>query len=628
MNTLRKEQLLQSWLIKNRDNINDQVFTLNIDILQKLWREKIDSYLERKLKNISIEDLKVLQYKIEKFYWIIFDDKISFFGNLFSTIVNWVLLPDYIKNWEQPDIDKELDRILWNIIHKVDLIISENWFYGVNIWSEQSFINELKSLWFLYERGFKIWWNFGINHYYLNKEEWTYESFFNIALTKTERVEDDDPTIINLKKEKIADYGKIIKELTAYFWKPKNGKFTIADPDYKGFYILVEKFTDSWRTYWDYEDSYCAFTINNPELTNDINPELIKDLFIRMLDLNNLVINFIWDITNHENEKKFHSFSNNMMLYGEEFFKEVPDKKEEKLREKFKSLLVKIKTPVYFDEIGWQDNAKEELKWMIESFKYEQTMKSWATGSVPWLVLEWPPGTGKTLLAKAFATEIGNNLANVEVYNIKLNDILSGALINTWTNNIWDLFKFLRLKITKENKYLIIILEELDALFKKRGDRGNDKEDIKVVNSFLTELWWFEDLENVVFIGTTNNLEAIDKAVIRSWRMTLQIKIDLPDKKWIAEIFDIHINAAKKRTERKIFVDNIDISRLIPLCKWFSWADIKEIIRLTLHTKAREEIAWAPRDSLIVATQDIISAIQKFKTKGNKDKKEYGFGLN
>ncbi|HBA44697.1 TPA: hypothetical protein DEG21_00190 [Patescibacteria group bacterium] len=44
------------------------------------------------------------------------------------------------------------------------------------------------------------------------------------------------------------------------------------------------------------------------------------------------------------------------------------------------------------------------------------------------------------------------------------------------------------MKITKENKYLIIILEELDALFKKRGDRGNDKEDIKVVNSFLTEL--------------------------------------------------------------------------------------------------------------------------------------------
>jgi hypothetical protein len=34
-------------------------------------------------------------------------------------------------------------------------------------------------------------------------------------------------------------------------------------------------------------------TIHNPELANDISPEETKNLFISMLDLNNLVINFL-----------------------------------------------------------------------------------------------------------------------------------------------------------------------------------------------------------------------------------------------------------------------------------------------------------------------------------------------
>ncbi|MCK9272343.1 ATP-binding protein [Candidatus Gracilibacteria bacterium] len=622
MNTLRKEQIVQSGIVLNRTNIKDHVQALNIDILKKIGEEKINNYLEKKIKNFSIEDLNALQYKIEKFYGIIFDNKVSFYKNLFTTITNGVLLPDYIDNWKQEDIDKELDKILGNVINKVNIIISSNGFYGVNIGSEAAFLYEIDHLGALFERSFNIGGNFGTNQYYLNQENGIYESYFTVKLTNTEVIDDGDPTTVKIKKEKVVNYSTITKELGAYFGKSKNGEYFIKEGIHKGFYIKVSKITDSGRVYGDFVDDYCTVTIHNPELANDISPEDTKNLFISMLDLNNLVINFLGDVTNHKGGKRFHAFSSNSLLYSEDVSKITKEDKEndEKLEAKFKNFLVKMKNPVYFNEIGGQEEAKEELKLIIKTFKFEEIMKSWGTKNTSGIIFEGPSGTGKTLLAKALASEI-----DAEVYLIKLTDISKSALVNTSSNNISDLFKFLRLKAGVESKKIIVILDELDALFKSRNEINQSSEDTKVVNTFLSEMGGFEDLENIVFIGTTNNLEAIDKAVVRSGRMSLQIKIDLPNKKGIEEIYQIYLDKAKKGTERKILADDIDISKLISSSKGFSGADIEEVIRMVLQKKAIEEAEGAPKETLIIKTEDIISAINKIKSRGKKKTIKIGF---
>lgn len=620
MNTLRKAQLKESWLILNKDDISDQIYTLNIDTLLKMWREKIDNYVMKKVNNLSIEELNTLKYKIEQFFWMKFDNKISFTKNLFSIIVQWVLIPNYVGDRQQEDIDKELDRILLNVIRKVDLIISETWFFGVNMWSEHDFLKELNLTWGIHFRRFNIWWIFWACEFDLNRDSWTYESNFYVKLTKT--IEIDDWPNRKLERKEVANYNKIIKELSAYFWKPKDGEIIIKDWKYKGFRINVSKLVDSAMVYWHYEnDAYCLIKIYNPILEDDLEARELKKLYSLLIDLNNFVVNFLWTVVGHTSEKRFYSFSSYSLLYAEDMLtKSIGDKESEKLKEKFKSLLVKMKNPVYFDEIGWQDEAKEELKLIIKTFKYEEIMKSRWTKNTSWIIFEWPPGTGKTLLAKALANEI-----DAEVYLIKLSDISKSAYINTWVNNISDLFKFLRLKAKQENKKVIVILDELDALFKNRTDINQSNEDKKIVNTFLSEMWWFEDLENVVFIWTTNNLESIDKAVVRSGRMTTKIKVDLPDKKWIEQIYKIYIEKAKKATERKIFADDIEISELISLSKWFSWADIEDIIRMVLQKKAIEEVDWAPKESLMITTQDIIDWIKKVKSRGGKKNKKYGF---
>lgn len=144
------------------------------------------------------------------------------------------------------------------------------------------------------------------------------------------------------------------------------------------------------------------------------------------------------------------------------------------------------------------------------------------------------------MLAKALASEV-----DAEVYNVKLTDIATNAYINTGSNNIQKLFEFIEQK-AKNNKKIVVILDELDALFGKRGEINGSHEDTKIVNAFLTGMSGFDTMENVIFIGTTNLLANIDPAVIRSGRFTTKIKVDLPNADGLKQIYQIHLDKLKK----------------------------------------------------------------------------------
>lgn len=150
------------------------------------------------------------------------------------------------------------------------------------------------------------------------------------------------------------------------------------------------------------------------------------------------------------------------------------------------------------------------------------------------------------MLAKAVASEV-----DAEVYNVKLTDIATSAYINTGSNNVQKLFAFIRQK-ANNNKKIVVILDELDALFGKRDEINGSHEDTKIVNAFLTEMSGFDTMENVIFIGTTNLLKNIDPAVIRSGRLTTKVKVDLPNTDGLKQIYQIHLNKLRKFPENFI----------------------------------------------------------------------------
>lgn len=99
-------------------------------------------------------------------------------------------------------------------------------------------------------------------------------------------------------------------------------------------------------------------------------------------------------------------------------------------------------------------------------------------------------------------------------------------------------------------------------------------------------------IENVIFIGTTNLIDTIDPAVMRSGRLSTTIRVDLPDKDELKEIYQIHLKKLSKVSPKFYQAsEHINLDAIVDKSIGFSGADIEEIIRILAHKKAMEEIA-------------------------------------
>jgi len=100
--------------------------------------------------------------------------------------------------------------------------------------------------------------------------------------------------------------------------------------------------------------------------------------------------------------------------------------------------------------------------------------------------------------------------------------------------NVRDLFQEAEqeFKDKGDNSELhIIIIDEIDALCKKRGSSsdGTGVND-SVVNQLLSKIDGVNSLNNILLIGMTNRKDQIDEAVLRPGRLEVHIEITLPNK--------------------------------------------------------------------------------------------------
>lgn len=385
---------------------------------------------------------------------------------------------------------------------------------------------------------------------------------------------------------------------------------------FEDFSIKVRKEVNKDWIFWiDLKNNYFIITIAHEKIS-DLDPERytidkIIDTIRSFLKVNNFLINeIIKESGMTDFKKRIYTFSSwEMSLW------DINNDKDEVSKEtlnKFKKLLVKDDVKVYLNDVWGQELAKQEIAKIITSIKNEEIMRSWWAKTTSWIIFEWPAGTGKTLLAKVIATEV-----DAEVYNIKLTDIQSSAYINEWANNVRELFSFLRHKAKKSNKKIVVILDELDALFKKRQWRNQSAEDTKVVNTFLSEMSGFDDINNIIFIWTTNLIETLDEAVIRSGRMSTRVKVDLPDLNARKQIFDIHIKKVSKIGIKALhsFTD-INLDLISEHSPYFSWADIAEVIRRVVEKKAIAEVHTGKIE--MITNDEILFIIEELKKQKRK----------
>lgn len=217
---------------------------------------------------------------------------------------------------------------------------------------------------------------------------------------------------------------------------------------------------------------------------------------------------------------------------------------------------------VTFEDVAGIDEAKEELREIIE-FLREPKKFTRLGGRIPkGVLLLGPPGTGKTLLARAIAGE-----AEVPFFSISGSDFVE-MFVGVGASRVRDLFVQ-----GKKNAPCIIFIDEIDAVGRHRGaglGGGHDERE-QTLNQLLVEMDGFESNEGVILISATNRPDVLDPALLRPGRFDRQVVVALPDIKGREGILRVHM----KKTPIAADVDPVILSKGTP---GFSGADLENLV--------------------------------------------------
>jgi cell division protease FtsH len=254
------------------------------------------------------------------------------------------------------------------------------------------------------------------------------------------------------------------------------------------------------------------------------------------------------------------------------------------------------KVKVTFTDVAGLDEAKEEVKEIVEFLK-NPTKFTKLGGKIPkGALLVGPPGTGKTLLAKAVAGEAG-----VPFFSLSGSDFVE-MFVGVGAARVRDLFKQ-----AKEKAPCIIFIDEIDAIGRSRG-RGqvpgaNDERE-NTLNSLLVEMDGFATDSGVIILAATNRPDVLDSALLRPGRFDRQISIDKPDIKGREDIFKVHLKPLK-------LSPNVDPMKLAAQTPGFAGAEIANVCNEAALIAARKNKTEVDMQDFQDAIDRVIGGLEK-----------------
>jgi len=226
---------------------------------------------------------------------------------------------------------------------------------------------------------------------------------------------------------------------------------------------------------------------------------------------------------------------------------------------------------ITFKDVAGVDEAKEELKEIIEFLREAQKFQRLG-GRIPkGVLLVGPPGTGKTLLARAVAGE-----ANVPFFSISGSDFVE-MFVGVGASRVRDLFEQ-----GKKNAPCIIFIDEIDAVGRHRGaglGGGHDERE-QTLNQLLVEMDGFESNDGVILVAATNRPDVLDPALLRPGRFDRRVVVGRPDVRGREEVLRVH---AKKVP----LADDVNLNVLARGTPGFSGADLANMVNEAALAAAR-----------------------------------------
>ncbi|XP_039953489.1 ATP-dependent zinc metalloprotease YME1L isoform X2 [Bactrocera neohumeralis] len=214
---------------------------------------------------------------------------------------------------------------------------------------------------------------------------------------------------------------------------------------------------------------------------------------------------------------------------------------------------------VTFDDVKGCDEAKQELKEVVEFLKSPEKFSNLGGKLPKGVLLVGPPGTGKTLLARAVAGE-----ANVPFFHAAGPEF-DEVLVGQGARRVRDLFK-----AAKQRAPCVIFIDEIDSVGAKRTNSVLHPYANQTINQLLAEMDGFHQNAGVIVLGATNRRDDLDQALLRPGRFDVEVVVSTPDFTGRKEILSLYL--------AKILHDEIDLDMLARGTSGFTGADLENMI--------------------------------------------------
>lgn len=259
---------------------------------------------------------------------------------------------------------------------------------------------------------------------------------------------------------------------------------------------------------------------------------------------------------------------------------------------------------ITYEDIGGLGDEIQRVREMIElPLKHPEIFQRLNIEPPKGIILYGPPGTGKTLIAKAVANESGANFLYIAGPEIM------GKYYGESEERIRKLFEE-----AAEDAPSIIFIDEIDSIAPKRENVTGEVER-RVVAQLLTMLDGLVERGQVVVIGATNRIDAIDPALRRPGRFDREIEIGVPDNTDRLEILQIH-------TRGMPLGEEVDLEYLSNHTQGFVGADLLSLVQEAAMRSLRrflpdfdldEDIPQEKLEEIIVSAVDFESALREIE---------------
>ncbi|XP_023024161.2 ATP-dependent zinc metalloprotease YME1L isoform X1 [Leptinotarsa decemlineata] len=214
---------------------------------------------------------------------------------------------------------------------------------------------------------------------------------------------------------------------------------------------------------------------------------------------------------------------------------------------------------VTFDDVKGVDEAKQELKDVVEFLKNPEKFSNLGGKLPKGVLLVGPPGTGKTLLARAVAGEAG--VPFFHAAGPEFDEVLVGQ----GARRVRDLFK-----AAKKRAPCVIFIDEIDSVGSKRTNSVLHPYANQTINQLLSEMDGFHQNEGVIVLGATNRRDDLDQALLRPGRFDVEVTVPTPDYMGRKEILGLYMS--------KILAKDVDLELLARGTTGFTGADLENLV--------------------------------------------------